>query len=592
MDASDPAGDSVSGQGSGPRRFQLPNIAQAAAEFLSLERRVSSGPISLLVVLAGAVVMGAFALFFEFGGLVFAAGLASLAVGFGMRRTLGCLGLVLFWPGVGAAVAGGMLLLGLEAAPAYWVAAGFFFVWGVLGARYAVKGSPARFLGARVEAARAGCHIGMFRPFNSANSNEAKNVLLPLLRGYGTVYVVSDDSFDRTRSDGAWTRDYARFPQHAPAHRYTEVDWQVRVQAEIEKLDVAVVDVSVPSASLAWEIKQCVERLPSHRIIFVASTSALAPHDDLRPLEERHVEAFMAQAEPIKKRLQELGVDFHGTNPRCLVYPPDAAGHTWLANALFQAMTDIVAIETGWLDEVRQIIQRSPSPIRDFYAANLKQKRLLITRGDGASQLTTRTRLELTDVLAELERKRSYTPNRFIVTVSVPICRACWKGSHSDQVDAWREADVQAQGWPDHLVRCGFSPAAVGVIQEQLAAGALYVFCHGPCHRALTYGRDDVYVEVLPFAEYCVELMRGIDESGREQGERWMKHLIFTASGGRCSLCRARLRSDESSAAKVDQGLSPSLVCRNCEERGALTAQRLEKVTIHHPLTPTSTLSW
>jgi hypothetical protein len=225
MNDLDPTGDSA-GPYPTQRRLSQPNIAQASAEFLLMESRVSSGPISVLVFLAGIVVLAGFVLAPRFGGPIFLGGLAALVIGVALtRRALGCLGIMLFWPGAGAAVAGAMSLLGIDAVAAYWAVAGLFFLGGFLGARYATKLVPARFLGARAEAVRAGCRIGLFRPFNSANSREAKNVLLPLLRGYGSVYVVSDDSLDQATFDGTWSRDIQQLPQYADDYRYADADW-------------------------------------------------------------------------------------------------------------------------------------------------------------------------------------------------------------------------------------------------------------------------------------------------------------------------------------------------------------------------------
>jgi hypothetical protein len=95
--------------------------------------------------------------------------------------------------------------------------------------------------------------------------------------------------------------------------------------------------------------------------------------------------------------------------------------------------------------------------------------------------------------------------------------------------------------------------------------------------------------------------MRGTDEAGRRQGERWLRHLIFRGNGGRCSLCRARLSweneekarsSDRLSTATLNKPLYPQLLCRNCDERGMLTLQPIEEVIIHYPLTPEALSSW
>jgi hypothetical protein len=298
----------------------------------------------------------------------------------------------------------------------------------------------------------------------------------------------------------------------------------------------------------------------------------------------------------IAKRLKALGLVSDDMDPRCIVYPPDAAGHHWFANALFQAMADTVAIENGWLEEIRTLLHRSRSPIRDFYTANMRQHRTL--RGGAGAQPGKRARLELTQVLAELERKHSHTPTRLVVRVSVPVCTHCWTEFRSDDTDRRSEADVRGADWPDRLVWCGLSAAAVSVVKEQLAHSQLHVFCHGPCHRALIYGRDDVYVSALPFGDYCAALLRGADDIGRSQGEKWMRSVIFRASGGRCARCRTRLSWEHEEITRStgqcgpNLPLSPQLVCRGCEAREAPGVSQVEVVTIHHPLTPEIASSW
>jgi hypothetical protein len=46
--------------------------------------------------------------------------------------------------------------------------------------------------------------------------------------------------------------------------------WQVELQKLLQQADLAVIDFSVLSDSLFWEIEQCLRRIPAQRIILIA----------------------------------------------------------------------------------------------------------------------------------------------------------------------------------------------------------------------------------------------------------------------------------------------------------------------------------
>lgn len=336
-------------EGPAVRRFQLPALQVAAAEFRAQQRRAMRGPFGCLFLLAGAALIGSFLLFLDSGGgRIGLGGLVALALGsLLVRFGGGILGAWIAALGTGGAVAGVMLLSGIEATWVYWTVAGLFGVVGFLVVGTA-SGTWPGFFQARSLSRHTGCRIGFFRPFHSDYSAQAKNLLLPMLRGYGSVFFVVDDSFDESKFDGLWSKDYKDLPGLVGGHRYTDDEWQRQVLAQLENIDVAIVDISVPSANLVWEIKQCYDRLPSYRIIFVANAVVLSggiPSDFATP---EFQQALWSHFEQILKGLMELGAN-PTTKPLCLVYSPQVEGQVWLAHAVFQAMSNIVAVETGAL---------------------------------------------------------------------------------------------------------------------------------------------------------------------------------------------------------------------------------------------------
>ena len=594
------AGRGPQNEASTNRRFRLPAVSIGAAEYHIQTSRIVRGPIGVLAVLAGVVLIAAYRLFPESGGSLTLVGLVSFGLGQVLSRLGCCLGIVLAGLGTGAAVAGSMSLLGVKAALAYWSVAGFFFLAGVL-----LAGNLAawpNFPYARREATRTGCRIGLFRPFHSKYSAQAKNLLLPLLRGYGDAYFVADESFDESEPAGGLGRDYERFPSRVGGHRYTHDEWQSRVSAEIKRLDVAIIDISIPSASLVWEIKQCIAQLPRHRILFVASVEEVFPPGLLPQYDQDKLRAaLLAHIGPINKGLQEMG-----SNPissRCLVYWPGGKGTEWLANALFQSMYSIVITEFG----------ETPGPmpgtgslhpaatkvsIRGYYAANKKRVRRMVLFEYFASPFSDRTRAELIEVVGDVRRRHLYYLKTPIVEVSVPVCRECWWRPKSRDGDKSQAADVPADNWQGGLMHCGLSEDEVADIEELLRGSHAHLFCHGECHRALVYGRDDVFVVVRPFDEYVSDLVRGTSGSQARKARKWIRHVVFEAFSGHCFGCYTPLDWESvelrrgPSPARLNEPIRLELLCHSCDEEKRAASPQFDKISVHFPLWPGSSASW
>ena len=145
--------------------------------------------------------------------------------------------------------------------------------------------------------------------------------------------------------DGLWSHDYEKLPGLVGGHTYTNEEWQQQVVAQLDDVDVAVVDISSPSTNVIWEIRQCYDRLPSHRIILVASASALTSTPLLELEEDARQEVLWNHIMPIMDGLKALDAN-PTTKPVFLIYPSEVEGQVWLGYALLQAMSNIVAIES------------------------------------------------------------------------------------------------------------------------------------------------------------------------------------------------------------------------------------------------------
>jgi hypothetical protein len=335
-------------QGTPGRDFRLPDLAAAAAQFQASQSRALQGPVGCLFLLAGVALVITFLFILDArDGAVFSVGLAVLVAGIVLLRAgTGVLAAWIAALGLGASIAAALSLMGTTAPWIYWTVAGLL-AFGGFAIAGSGSGATAGFLRVRP---RKGCRIGFFRPFRAEYSAEAKNLLFPLLSGYGSVFFVGDETFDEADFDGLWSKDYKALPGLVGGHRYTNEEWQRQVVAQLPTVDVAIVDVSVPSSNVIWEIKQCYDWLPSHRIVLVASAAAL-PRDVVLDVQDASLKETIGEfMTPILKGLTVLDAN-PTTQPLMLVYAQGVEGQVWLANALYHAMSNIVAIEAGSMSQ-------------------------------------------------------------------------------------------------------------------------------------------------------------------------------------------------------------------------------------------------
>jgi hypothetical protein len=80
------------------------------------------------------------------------------------------------------------------------------------------------------EAARAqGCRITGFRSFNPSASRLTRNVLLPILAGYGDVSIVFDPTLEDVEGESFLGEATPELEQIATVHRFDNTEWRARV---------------------------------------------------------------------------------------------------------------------------------------------------------------------------------------------------------------------------------------------------------------------------------------------------------------------------------------------------------------------------
>ena len=335
--------------GDEPRAFRMPAIQVAEARIAELQSRYRATQSGCMLV-AGALLVSV-------GGLVpaslplswlAAAGLLLLLVGFRGLRYLGCLATLL-----GAAGLGALLIAGLRlgrATGATWVAMLAIAVLGIAGAvlAFGQASAAATLLPFLQHARRYGCRIAFFRPFRPDYSEKARNLLVPLLRNYGDVFFVEDDTFEgQPIGDTFVASGFKALRGLERGRRYSNDEWMARVQQQLQDVDIAVVDISVITPHVVWELNECYDRLPGHRLILVAAGDTFGPG----PVTD-HVDEIQRHAVAVVSRLLELNPDLPPDHPKrhlkplLLVYGDHPDGRVWLLAALHHAMQNIVALET------------------------------------------------------------------------------------------------------------------------------------------------------------------------------------------------------------------------------------------------------
>jgi len=212
----------------------------------------------------------------------------------------------------------------------WWVVALCVLALGYARSSVRALGPPsAAFTGMTGAAGASGCRIGLFRPFREDSSALARNALLPILEGYGTVEVVGDPTFDRAAADGVYRVEYGEGAPGQP-HRFANEEWQERVRAIIEASDVAVLDISAVSPGIVWEVAQCYRALPDYRVMLVLNQAALAG---------RSLADYIREFYALLGQHPEMPRDI---NPYVFLFSPGAGQEEALAVDVHRKMCEIV----------------------------------------------------------------------------------------------------------------------------------------------------------------------------------------------------------------------------------------------------------
>ena len=239
--------------------------------------------------------------------------------------------------GLAALLSASWRFAGFHARWLSWGISLLLITWGITRLFNPAPGPSLNFHQLATEASHAGCRIAFFRPFNPVFAGQARNLLVPILEGYGWVFFVSNDAFLQKRDEGAWGWEYQTFPglMRIKGHHFPDEEWRLKVLETLDEIDIAVIDVSVPSPNVVWEVKQCYDRLPPHRVILVASTESLAR------------DSIQERTDQLLESLRILGADPKvESHLRFLVYLGTVDGRMWLEQAIQNLMLDIIAIET------------------------------------------------------------------------------------------------------------------------------------------------------------------------------------------------------------------------------------------------------
>jgi hypothetical protein len=116
--------------------------------------------------------------------------------------------------------------------------------------------------------ARKACNIIFLRGFKQEARADVPNRVLPCIGCYGriiwlrnVVKVVDQDQIGPLSGETITdTREQPRLQE----------EWKSELQKLLEQADLAVIDFSVLTESLFWEIEQCLRCMPAKRIILIA----------------------------------------------------------------------------------------------------------------------------------------------------------------------------------------------------------------------------------------------------------------------------------------------------------------------------------
>ena len=309
------------------RTFRAPAVDIAEIRnAIPLQRNVYSraGCLSFLFAIVLAVVAG----FFVASDSQWKAGLVLLSLSVILWRWRPVPGTFIGAIGLALAVHGGIELLGGTGIGGdiifsiLFLIIGFAWFWSTAG--------PTPVYSELSKQADYRCTIAYFRPFTAKHARDARNLVVPLLDGYGRVIHVNDLTFESVDQDYLHGQEYSdvlgKFRMRTQARNFDDANWQVGVQKILSKVDIAVVDISNLSPNVLWELANCYAQLPQNRVLGIVRSRN--PQQD--------VERFA----DLSLKLEPFGID-KNIRPYVLMYFDEVEGRVWFMNALHQTMLKI-----------------------------------------------------------------------------------------------------------------------------------------------------------------------------------------------------------------------------------------------------------
>jgi hypothetical protein len=141
-------------------------------------------------------------------------------------------------------------------------------------------------VGARKNRARESCNILFLRAFRQEIRADVPNRVLACIGCYGRILRLRNVlKHDDPEQIGPIAVDINDNDAQPPV----QLDWKPELQKLLGQADLVVVDFSLLSKSLLWEIERCLDVLPPERIILVVELSR-----EVRSLYKRLCEMFPA----------------------------------------------------------------------------------------------------------------------------------------------------------------------------------------------------------------------------------------------------------------------------------------------------------
>lgn len=186
------------------------------------------------------------------------------------------------------------------------------------------------------KAARArGCRITLFRSFADGPSRLTRNILLPLLAGYGDLNVVFDQTLGSAERESFLGEEVPDLGRIATVYRFKSSEWPDRVAELIAQTDIAIIEATKLTPGVVWEFARCIKVLPPWRVY---------PLVDLDGLGDTPVAQHIARFYERVGREPDMPED---VRTRWFYLGPGAFQAETISTDLHGRMLAIIAIESG-----------------------------------------------------------------------------------------------------------------------------------------------------------------------------------------------------------------------------------------------------